>query len=70
MERHYSVAQVAQQWGLSKDTVRRMFEHDPGVLVIERTHGGMSRRRRYRTLCIPATVVERVHRMHLGTGER
>jgi hypothetical protein len=31
----------------------------------------MSRRRRYRTLRIPAAVVERVHRMHLvATGGR
>jgi hypothetical protein len=65
MEPHYSVAQVAEQWGVSKDTVRRMFEHEPGVLVIEPERGGMSRRRRYRTLRIPAAVVERVHRMHL-----
>jgi hypothetical protein len=65
MERHYSVAQVAEQWGLSTDTVRRLFEHEPGVLVIEPERGRMSRRRRYRTLRIPAAVVERVHRMHL-----
>jgi hypothetical protein len=71
MERHYSVAQVAEQWGLSTDTVRRLFEHEPGVLVIEPVRGRMSRRRRYRTLRIPAAVVERIHRMHLVvTGGR
>lgn len=71
MERHYSVAQVAVQWGLSTDTVRRLFEHEPGVLAFEPAYDGMSRRRRYRTLRIPAAVVERVHRMHLvATGGR
>ena len=71
MEQHLSVAQVAERWGLSADTVRRLFEHEPGVLVIEPACGRMSRRRRYRTLRIPAAVVERVHRMHLVvTGGR
>jgi AraC-like DNA-binding protein len=70
MERHYSVAQVAAQWGLSEDTVRRLFEHEPGVLVIEPPRGRYSRRR-YRTLRIPESVIARVHRTHLVvTGGR
>jgi|GEM_PF-1042075 len=71
LEQHFSVAQVAERWGLSADTVRRLFEHEPGVLVLEPERGRMSRRRRYRTLRIPAAIVERVHRMHLVvTGGR
>ena len=61
MERHFTVAQVAEQWGLSADSVRRLFEREPGVLVIEPPRGRFSKRR-YRTLRIPAAVVERVHR--------
>lgn len=61
-EQHFSIAQIAERWCLSEDTVRRLFEHEPGVLVIEPPRGRMSRRRRYRTLRIPAAVVERVHR--------
>jgi hypothetical protein len=61
MELHYSPSQVAAQWGLSEDTVRRLFSNEPGVLVIEPPHGRFSRRR-YRTLRIPAAVIERVHR--------
>jgi hypothetical protein len=38
-----------------------MFELEPGVLVIEPPRGRY-RRRRYRTLRIPAAVAERVHR--------
>ena len=62
-ERHYSPAELAELWGLSVDTVRRLFEREPGVLVIDRArtrHYG--RGRRYRTLRIPASVAERVHR--------
>lgn len=60
-ERHYTVAEIAQMWSLSQDFVRRLFEREPGVLVLgeEPTH---CRKRRYRTLRIPASIVERVHR--------
>jgi hypothetical protein len=61
MELHYSPSQVAAQWGLSEDTVRRLFQHEPGVLVIEPPRGRFSRRR-YRTIRIPSDVLERVHR--------
>ena len=61
MEQHFSVAQVAERWGLSEDSVRRLFEKEPGVLVVEPARSRFSRRR-YRTLRIPAAVVERVHR--------
>jgi hypothetical protein len=59
--KHYSAQEVAELWGLSTDYVRRLFENEPGVLVLEapRAYG---RQRRYRTLRIPESVVERVHR--------
>jgi hypothetical protein len=59
MERHYSPEQLGGVWNLSTDTVRRLFECEPGVMVIERTR---SRARRYRTLRIPESVAQRVHR--------
>jgi hypothetical protein len=58
-ERHYSPEQLGELWNLSADTVRRLFEHEPGTLVIERKR---SRARRYRTLRIPESVAARVHR--------
>ena len=70
MEKHFSVAQVAERWGLSEDSVRRLFEKEPGVLVIEPARSRFGRRR-YRTLRIPESVVERVHRTHVVvTGGR
>jgi transcriptional regulator GlxA family with amidase domain len=62
LETHYSAAQIAEAWGISVDTIRRLFEREPGVLVIEPSQGRVTRRRRYRTLRIPASVAERVHR--------
>jgi hypothetical protein len=69
LEPHYTLPQVAEAWGVSTDTVRRMFEGEPGVLVIEPAPGRYSRRR-YRTLRIPASVAERVHRRMSVVNEK
>jgi hypothetical protein len=60
IERHYAVTEIAEMWNLSPDKVREIFEHEPGVLVI----GDRSPRhkRRYVTLRIPHSVLQRVHR--------
>jgi transcriptional regulator GlxA family with amidase domain len=58
-ERHFSPEDLAELWGLSADTLRRLFENEPGVLVIERSKAPA---RRYRTLRIPESVALRVHR--------
>jgi hypothetical protein len=59
-ERHYTVGQIAELWDLSPDVIRKLFEREPGVLVI----GGQGSRskRRYTILRLPQSVVERVHR--------
>ncbi len=59
-ERHYTVAEIAAMWNLSQDAVRRIFESEPGVLVL--AGRGSSQTRRYRTLRIPESVLQRVHR--------
>ena len=33
-EHHYSVGQIAEMWGLSTDAVRKIFQEEPGVLVL------------------------------------
>lgn len=60
-EKHYSVSELAALWNLSADTIRRLFEPEPGVLVIGNEAGKYSRRR-YITLRIPESVARRVHR--------
>lgn len=57
-EQFRTVAEVAEMLGLSKDTVRRLFADEPGVIDLghrETTRG----KRRYRVLRIPSTVVAR-----------
>jgi transcriptional regulator GlxA family with amidase domain len=59
LERHLSVEELAELWGMSEDFVRRLFLHEPGVVVFYRQQPG---RRVYRTLRIPDSVALRVHR--------
>ena len=61
--RHYSVQQVADMWGMSTDAVRRLFEHEPGVLVFG--GNGSRGKRQYTTVRIPEGVLGRVYRKHL-----
>jgi len=60
VERHYSVEEIAEMWGLSKDAVRRIFRDVPGVLVIG-TNNPQRGKRRYATLRIPQSVLEGIH---------
>jgi MarR-like DNA-binding transcriptional regulator SgrR of sgrS sRNA len=59
-EKHYSVLELAELWNLSENTIRRIFENEPGVLKWGSKEGRF--KRRYTTLRIPETVVLRVHR--------
>jgi hypothetical protein len=59
-ERHYSPLELAELWGVSSDTIRRIFEDEPGVVTIGERNP--RRKRRYVTLRIPQSVAARVHR--------
>lgn len=58
-ERHYSVDELASIWGVSDDFVRRLFLHEPGVVLFFKHRPG---KRTYRTVRIPESVAQRVHR--------
>lgn len=57
-EQFRTVAEVAEMLGLSKDTVRRLFAEEPGVIDLGR-HEPTRGSRRYRVLRIPSAVVAR-----------
>lgn len=67
-ERHYSVKDLSRMWGLSEDFVRDVFVNEPGVLVLG--NDPKPGTRRYRTLRIPESVVERVYRRHINPEGR
>lgn len=58
-EKHYTVQEVAEFWGLDEKTVRRLLRDQPGVLAI--TAPPSRTKRSYATLRIPASVLERFH---------
>jgi hypothetical protein len=60
-EKHFTPAELGATWGLSPDAVRKLFESEPGVLVLGDS-GGSRSKRRYKTLRIPTSVAARVHR--------
>lgn len=59
-EPHFSIQQISEMWGLSKDAVRRIFRDVPGVLIIGKDNHERGKRR-YTTLRIPQSVLERIH---------
>jgi predicted DNA-binding transcriptional regulator AlpA len=56
----YTVAEVAAMTGFSRQTITRMFEREPGVIVIQRPE--TMHKRRHRTIRIPRPVYVRVIR--------
>jgi hypothetical protein len=56
----YSVAEVAELTGFSRQTVTRLFEKERGVLIIERPE--KLHKRGHRSIRIPRAVYERVVR--------
>jgi hypothetical protein len=58
-EQFRTVAEVAEMLGVSRDTVRRMFADEPGVIDLGRRNNTKGKRR-YRVLRIPSAVVDRV----------
>jgi hypothetical protein len=58
--RVYTVTEVAVLMGFSPQTVTRLFEREPGVLVLNRPE--VMHKRRYRSIRVPHAVYERVLR--------
>jgi transcriptional regulator GlxA family with amidase domain len=59
-EKHYSVQQIAKLWGLSDDTIRRIFQDEDGVLKIGSPETRFKRKRIQ--LSIPESVLQRVYK--------
>ena len=61
-EYHYTVAELSELWNLSRESIRKMFEKEPGVVVF---YFPKLNKRRYRTLRIPESIAKRVYRKSL-----
>jgi hypothetical protein len=59
LEKHFRVRQIALLWNVSTDKVRQIFDGVPGVLRLGAPES--RNKRKYWTLLIPQSVLERVH---------
>ena len=60
VERHFAPSEVAERWHLNAETVRRLFQDEPGVVVLQAPF--KKGKRPYKTIRIPQSVLERVHK--------
>jgi hypothetical protein len=60
VQENFTVAEIAALWKLSTDSIQRLFQDEPGVVVLGDKNPRGKRRRV--TLRIPRTVMERVKR--------
>lgn len=60
LEKHYRYKDLRPLIGLSDRSLRRLFEQEPGVVVLPRQI--CRKKRKYETVLIPQSVVDRVLR--------
>lgn len=66
-EKHFTVAELAENWNVHPNTVRKVFDRVPDVVTITLPS---KNKRRYRAIRIPHSVAERVYRGLRGLGPR
>jgi hypothetical protein len=59
-ERHYAPSEVAELWRFNVETIRQLFQDEPGVVVLQ--SAVKKGKRPYKTIRIPQSVLERVHK--------
>ncbi len=60
-EKHYSVDEIAELWGISPQSVRRLFRDEPGVLKLSMPVLQARKHKVHETLRVPASVLARLH---------
>jgi hypothetical protein len=55
-EKHFRVGELAELWGLGRETVRKLIMNDPGVIKIR-----MGRKKAHTTYSVPASAAQRIH---------
>jgi hypothetical protein len=60
MQKTYTTKEISELMGFSQPTLRKIFEREPGVLILNRPE--KMRKRRYRSFRVPYAVYERVRR--------
>lgn len=63
LEKHFSPQELSEIWVLSDTKIRRLFENEPGVVLVGEPSRrlGKKLKRRYYTMRIPESVALRVY---------
>jgi hypothetical protein len=56
MERHYRIEELAERWGLGRETIRKMLIDEPGVVRVR-----LGRKKTHTTYSVPDSVARRIH---------
>jgi len=62
-EKHYRLGDLARMWGLGRETLRRLFAVEPGVIKMR-----LGKKRAHTTYSIPESVAARVHTRLTNSG--
>ncbi len=55
-EKHYRISELAELWGLGRETVRKLVKDDPGVAKVK-----MGRKKAHTNYTVPESVAVRIH---------
>jgi hypothetical protein len=55
-EKHYRVSDLAELWGLGRETVRKLVKDDPGVIKVRQ-----GRKKVHTTYSVPESAAKRIH---------
>ena len=56
-EQHYQIKELAEQWGVGRETARKLVKGEPGVLRLS-----MGKKKAKTTYSVPESVARRIHR--------
>jgi hypothetical protein len=62
-EKHYLICDLAELWGLGRETVRKLVKDDPGVIKIQ-----MGRKKAHTFYSVPESAARRIHTRLLNSA--
>jgi hypothetical protein len=55
-EMHYRISDLVSQWGLGRETLRKLLQNEPGVVKVR-----LGEKKKNTTYYVPQSVAQRVH---------
>lgn len=55
-EKHFRIGELAERWGLGRETIRKLVKDEPGVILIRQ-----GRKKAHTTYSVPESVARKIH---------